>query len=139
MQKEAHSMDLHQYFSTYQSRRSALRQLGTLAGVSLALNACGTSPSGHTPTVSGLGSINSLQHIVIACQENRTFDTYFGYYPKAGRFGIPHGYSQPDGKGGSVHPSHFQLHDTQDLTPDRQTPPRGGDNRKMDGFYLANR
>src|SRR5205085_1157928 len=105
---------------------------------SLTLHACATSPSGHTPTVSGLGSINSLQHIVIACQENRTFDTYFGDYPQAGRFGIPHGYSQPDGKGGSIQPSHFQLHDTQDVAHDWQTIHREWDNGKMDGFYLAN-
>jgi phospholipase C len=132
-------MDLHQYFSIRQSRRSFLGQLGSLAGVSLALNACsGTAPSGHTPVALGPGSIDSIKHIVIACQENRTFDTYFGSYPKAGRFGIPHGYSQSDGKGGRVQPYHFQLHDTKDVAHDWQTIHREWDNGKMDGFYLAN-
>lgn len=135
-------MDLQQYFSTLQSRRSILRQLGSLAGVSLALNACGggSSPStvAHTPVSSGPGSIDSIKHIVIACQENRTFDTYFGYYPKAGSFGVPKGYSQSDGKGGKVQPYHFQLHDTKDVVHDWQTIHREWDKGKMDGFYLAN-
>lgn len=132
-------MDVQQYFSHRQSRRRVLRQLGSLAGISLALSACGgTTPSGHTPVASGPGSIDSIQHIVIACQENRTFDTYFGFYPKAGKFGIPHGYAQSDGKGGTVPPYHFQLHDTKDVAHDWLTIHREWDNGKMDGFYLAN-
>src|SRR5260370_1925458 len=139
IQKEASSMDLQQYFSLGQSRRSVLRELGSLASVSLALNGCGgRAPSGNTPVASGPGSIDSIQHIVIACQENRTFDTYFGFYPKAGSFGIPHGYAQSDGKGGTVQPYHFQLHDTKDVAHDWQTIHREWDNGKMAGFYLAN-
>jgi len=137
MQKEISTMDLQHYFYMHQSRRSVLRQLGTLAGVSLALDACGTTPSGQTHTVSGSGSIDAIKHIVIACQENRTFDTYFGYYPKAGKFGIPADYSQPDGKGGTVKPYHFRLHDTKDIVHDWQTIHREWNNGKMDGFYLA--
>src|SRR5712691_8834982 len=119
-------MDWQQYFSARQSRRSVLRQLGALAGIGLALDACTTGGSNpatvtHTPTASGPGSIDSIKHIVIACQENRSFDTYFGYYPRAGSFGIPQDYSQPDGKGGRVKPYHFRLHDTKDIAHDWQT------------------
>lgn len=127
-------MDLQQSFSMRQSRRSFLRQLGTLAGASLAVHACGATPSRPT----GPGSIDSLKHIVIACQENRTFDTYFGSYAKAGSFGIPPGYSQPDGKGGTVTPHKFHLYDTKDIAHDWQTIHREWDHGKMDGFYRAN-
>ncbi len=133
-------MGLEQYFEKRLSRRNVLQQMGALAGVSLALNACGTNPptrTGVTPVATGSGSIESIKHIVIACQENRTFDTYFGYYPKAGNFGIPTGYSQPDGKGGTVTPHKFHIHDTKDIAHDWQTIHREWNNGKMDGFYVT--
>jgi len=136
----ADTINLQEYFETPLSRRSALRQLGALAGVSLALNACNTPPSTNPvqgPTTSGPGSIDSIKHIVFACQENRTFDNYFGYYPKAGKFGVPADYSQPDGKGGTVTPYHFRLHDTSDIHHDWQTIHREWNNGKMDGFFTA--
>jgi phospholipase C len=137
-------MDLQGYFAMRQSRRSVLRQLGTLATVGLALDACSagitTSPTQTTPpTSSGPGSMNSsIQHVLIACQENRTFDEYFGYYPKAGSFGVPADFAVPDGKGGMVKPHHFTLHDTRDIDHHWQTIHREWDNGKMDGFYIAN-
>ena len=131
-------MDLQQYFEMPQSRRKVLQQLGALAGIGLALDACGTSGhTGVTPTPSGPGSIESIKHIVIACQENRTFDTYFGFYPKAGSFGVPAGYSQPDGKGGKVTPHKFHIYDTKDIAHDWQTIHREWNNGKMDGFYTT--
>jgi len=136
----ANTINLQEYFETPLSRRSALRQLGALAGVSLALNACNTPPSTNPvqgPTASGPGSIDSIKHIVFACQENRTFDNYFGYYPKAGKFGVPAGYTQPDGKGGTVTPYHFRLHDTSDIHHDWQTIHDEWNNGKMDGFFTA--
>jgi phospholipase C len=131
-------MDLQQYFEMPQSRRKVLQQLGALAGIGVVLDACGTSGhTGVTPTPSGPGSIESIKHIVIACQENRTFDTYFGFYPKAGSFGVPAGYSQPDGKGGKVTPHKFHLYDTKDIAHDWQTIHREWNNGKMDGFYTT--
>lgn len=125
-------MDWQHFFQTRQSRRSVLQQLGALAGIGLALDACGS-----TPTPSSSSSIDSIQHIIIACQENRTFDTYFGYYEKAGKFGIPAGYSQPDGKGGTVTPHKFHIYDTKDIKHDWQTIHREWNNGKMDGFYIT--
>src|SRR2546423_12510500 len=136
----ADTINLQEYFETPLPRRSALRQLGALAGVSLALNACNTPPSTNPvqgPTASGPGNIDSIKPIVFACQENRTFDNYFGYYPKAGKFGVPAGYSQPDGNGGTVTPYHFRLHDTKDIKHDWQTIHREWNNGKMDGFYIT--
>src|ERR1700681_1711178 len=38
-----------------------------------------------------------IKHLIISCQENRSFDHYFGYAPQvqAGGFGPPPGYTQP--------------------------------------------
>src|SRR5712691_6639795 len=57
----------------------------------------------------------SLEHIVVCSQENRSFDHYYGYAPWVGGYGIPAGYSQPDGQGGSVQPSHFLTSSTPDV------------------------
>ena len=43
-----------------------------------------------------------IEHVIISCQENRSFDHYFGYAPWIGPFGPPGGYTQPDGQGGGV-------------------------------------
>ena len=118
-------MNFQKYFNTRQSRREVLRQLGTITAAGLALDACGTTPTGPT-------TIESIKHVVICCQENRTFDTYFGYYPKAGNYGIPSGYSVPDGKGGTVKPHHFHLHDTKDVAHDWVTIHKEWNNGKMD-------
>ncbi|HLZ81642.1 MAG TPA: alkaline phosphatase family protein [Ktedonobacteraceae bacterium] len=132
-------MNFQKYFNTRQSRRAVLRQLGTLTAAGLALDACGTASTTHPTgtTTSGPGSIESIKHVVICCQENRTFDTYFGYYPKAGNFGIPSGYSVPDGKGGTVKPHHFLLHDTKDIAHNWVTIHKEWNNGKMDGFAIA--
>src|SRR5215467_4598912 len=132
--------DLDQYFERRQTRRRVLQQLGALAGLGLALDACGSNPSmdkNGKPDSAGPGSIESIKHIIIACQENRTFDTYFGYYEKAGRFGVPAGYSLPDGKGGKATPHRFHIFDTRDIKHDWQTIHREWDNGKMDGFYIT--
>ncbi|MDQ6660583.1 MAG: alkaline phosphatase family protein [Chloroflexota bacterium] len=131
-------MDFQDYFNRRQSRRRVLQQLGTLASVSLVLDACGpgTSPAPR-PTSSGPGSINSIQHIVIACQENRSFDEYFGYYPRAGQFGVPANFSLPDGKGGTVKPFHFTHFDTANITHIWQAIHKEWDNGKMDGFFMT--
>ncbi len=99
-------MDLQQVFYERRSRRKVLRQFGMLAGMSLALDTCvGKNPSPETTS----NTLQSIKHVIIACQENRTFDTYFGYYPRAGKFGIPSNYSQPDGRGGTVKPHLFAI------------------------------
>jgi phospholipase C len=80
-----------------------------------------------------------IRQLVIACQENRSFDHYFGYAPQvqANGFGPPAGYFQPDSAGGKHYPFEF----TSLTTPD---PPHGWtsvhaqvDGGKMDGFWQA--
>src|SRR5947209_12457582 len=104
------SMDLQEWFSRRHSRRRMLQGLGTLAGAGLALEAgIFTLNKARAFTVDDNATSNPINHILIACQENRTFDNYFGYYPRAGKFGVPANYSLPDGKGGTVTPQHSFL------------------------------
>ncbi|MGH2915811.1 MAG: phospholipase C [Solirubrobacteraceae bacterium] len=78
-----------------------------------------------------------MAHVVVDCQENHSFDNYYGYAPWVGHHGVPRGYSQPDGKGGSVAPYHLTT-----LTP--PDPNEGWtvyhgewDQGRMDGFYTS--
>jgi len=81
-----------------------------------------------------------IEHVIICCQENHSFDSYYGSYSglPAG-YGIPAGYTQPDGQGGTVAPFHFT-----DLTTDGIDPTHDWaaihaewDNGNMDGFYTT--
>src|SRR5438105_10107031 len=95
------------------SRRSLL-QRGGAAGVA----ALGGTLWATAPAAARARRVRRAQtpirHVIISCQENRSFDHYFGYASWAGRYGPPPGYSQPDGSGGSVKPYRF----TQLSTPD---------------------
>ena len=86
------------------------------------------------PQATTTGDGSAITHVLVACQENRTFDTYFGYYPKAGAFGVPANYSQPDGKGGSLLPQHATQYSTQDINHTWAAIHSEWDNGQMDGF-----
>jgi phospholipase C len=127
-------MDLQQLFNTRQSRRSALRKL---AKTGLALNA-GPFALGSIELSVTESRINPIKHVLVACQENRSFDEYYGYYPRAGSFGIPKGYYQPDGQGGKVYPYHFPFTISNDIPHSWQDIHREWHNGAMDGFYTTN-
>ena len=129
-------MNLKHWFSLRQSRRKALRNLGLIAGTGLAIDA--GALLARDATASMLSSKpNPINHVVIACQENRSFDHYFGNYPHAGSFGIPNGYSQPDGNGGSVTPHHFFFPISGDPSHTWQSIHSEWNNGNMDGFYTT--
>lgn len=132
-------MNVRNHIYGRQSRRQVLRNLSIVAGAGLALGAGyqvveRVAAAGASPHASSV----PIDHIVIACQENRTFDTYFGYYPRVGTFGVPAGYSQPDGDGGRVTPHHFLLPISGDPSHTWQSIHSEWDAGKMDGFYTAN-
>ena len=129
-------MDLQQLFHTRQSRRSVLRKLGTLAGAGLALD-IGTFNPGAMVASMPDSRTNPIKHVLVACQENRTFDHYYGYYPRAGPFGIPQGYSQPDGHGGKIYPYHFPVTSQADISHSWQDIHREWNNGAMDSFYTT--
>src|SRR3954451_24311667 len=57
-----------------------------------------------------------IEHLVIAGQEHRSFDHYFGYAPavQEKQLGPPAGYSQPDSGGGEHVPFEFSSLSTPD-------------------------
>ena len=81
-------MDLQQWFNIRQSRRRMLQKLGIVAGFGLALDV-GISSISKALASMDSPDVNPINHVLIVCQENRSFDHYFGYYPEAGSFGIP--------------------------------------------------
>ncbi|HEX6478600.1 MAG TPA: alkaline phosphatase family protein [Ktedonobacteraceae bacterium] len=129
-------MDLQHYFNERQSRRSVLQKLGMLAGMSLVLDAC-TFNNSAPPPEQQTGSLNSINHILIVCQENRTFDHYFGHYPKAGKFGISANYTVPDGKGEQIVPYHLKSHVTRDINHTWQAIHGEWNKGAMNGFVTV--
>lgn len=129
-------MDLRNWFNERLSRRRALRTIGLVAGAGIAADAGVLAV--ERVTASALSSQpNPIQHVLIACQENRSFDNYFGYYPNAGKFGVPANYSQPDGNGGTVTPSHTIFPFTSDISHTWQSIHSEWDKGRMDGFYTT--
>ena len=79
-----------------------------------------------------------IEHIIVACQENRSFDHYFGYAPQvqAAGFGPPPGYAQPN-PGGSPDPFppyRFTELQTPDVPHDWGSVHGQWHNGAMDGF-----
>ncbi|HEY2313139.1 MAG TPA: alkaline phosphatase family protein [Streptosporangiaceae bacterium] len=79
-----------------------------------------------------------IRHVVVACQENRSFDHYYGFAPFAGSSGPPPGYAQPDGQGGFVQPYHFTSLSTPDIGHSWGAMHAEYDHGAMDGFYTTN-
>jgi phospholipase C len=78
-----------------------------------------------------------IDHVVISCQENRSFDHYFGYAPEVqtAGFGPPAGYSQPDSDGNPHEPFEFTDLTTGDPPHSWTAVHAQWDGGAMDGFY----
>ena len=112
-------------------RRTFLKAAGALGLAGLA-----------APVMPGLAATfvkrrNPIQHIIIDLQENRSFDHYYGFAPFAGAFGVPAGYTQPDGSGGSVAPYHFTRLSTPDIGHSWTATHREWNGGAMDGFFTT--
>jgi len=132
-------MDLRQWSNVFyrrQSRRRMLRNLGIVAGAGLSLDA-GLVAIKHAAASIPSSTPIPINHVLIACQENRSFDEYFGYYPRAGSFGVPANYSQPDGNGGTATPSHYFLPFSLDNSHTWQDIHKEWNNGAMNGFYTT--
>ncbi len=118
-------------------KSAMLLAAGTLPEWNKEPTAMAITPQSHKMRLpSGLSHVT---HFVIATQENRSFDQYFGFYP--GTDGIPQGVCMPNPDGSCVAPYHFS------------SPIEGGLNRpnhswdaihaewddgRMDGFVKVN-
>jgi phospholipase C len=78
-----------------------------------------------------------VDHVVISCQENRSFDHYYGFAPFVGTYGVPDGYFQPDGNGGQVLPYEFTSLTTNDIGHSWGVVHDEWDAGAMDGFYTT--
>jgi phospholipase C len=80
-----------------------------------------------------------IEHLVIACQENRSFDHYFGYAPavQAAGYGPGPGYVQPDANGGEHVPFEFTSLTTDDPPHGWSSVHQQWDGGQMDGFWQA--
>jgi phospholipase C len=80
-----------------------------------------------------------IRHIIISCQENRSFDHYFGFAPQvqAGGFGPRPAYTQPDAAGGAHAP--FELSTLTSADPPHVWSAVHGqyNGGKMDGFFTT--
>ena len=85
----------------------------------------------------GPAAATPLEHIVIDCQENRSFDHYYGFAPFADGFGPPAGWDQPDGNGGTVAPYRFMDLATPDVGHSWDAVQAEWNGGAMDGFFTT--
>jgi len=118
------------------SRRALLKAAGTVglaafATPLLSLGRFSTARAASRPAT-------PIEHIVVDMQENRSFDHYYGFAPFVVRYGVPGGYSQPDGNGGSVQPFHFTSLSKPDIGHGWNATHSEFDAGRMDGFFTTN-
>ncbi|HMF82044.1 MAG TPA: alkaline phosphatase family protein [Acidimicrobiia bacterium] len=106
--------------------------------LAVAAVAAGVGMPGSAPASSGASGIHKIKHVVVIMQENRSFDSYFGTYPKADGIPMKNGKPSPcvpnskTGKCEKPTPDHADVngggpHSAANATADIN----GG---KMDGF-----
>jgi phospholipase C len=120
------------------TRETFLRRTGAAGAAVLGGTIWATAPAAARGRRRGRND-PPIRNLVISCQENRSFDHYFGFAPQvqAKGFGPPPGYSQPDANGGRHAP--FEL--TALSTPDPDHSWTGShlqyDGGRMDGFFVS--
>jgi len=119
------------------TRRTFLKR-STLAGAAiLGGTVCSTWPT-TAPAPGPARRDSPIEHLIISCQENRSFDHYFGYAPEvqAKGYGPPAGYSQPDAFGGRHSPFEFTQPSTAGNPHSWTAAHQEHDGGRMDGFYV---
>jgi phospholipase C len=118
------------------SRRSFLRH-ASLGSAALLTPGMWRSVSAAAPPRSQ--TTLPLEHVIISCQENRSFDHYFGFAPQVqvAGFGPSAIYAQPDGHGGQVKPYEFTALSTADVGHSWTAVHGEWHNGAMDGFYTT--
>jgi phospholipase C len=117
------------------TRRTFLKRAG-VAGVAVAGGTLwATSPAARAARTRRADT--PLRHLVIACQENRSYDHYFGMYLGPSGYGPPADYTQPDGNGGAFAPFEFTALSTPDIPHSWDAVHAQWDGGAMDGFYTV--
>jgi phospholipase C len=136
------------HLSTSISRRTFLKGAGGLGAAAAVLAdapaLAGTSrpPATRAESLSGGRAKIPIDHIIVDCQENRSFDHYYGFAPlvltNANSYAVPPGYEQPNGTGGFVAPYHFKSLSSPSINNPWAAMHQEYDGGKMDGFYTTN-
>jgi phospholipase C len=116
------------------TRRSALKSAGLVAAAGV------MSPLVNAPAAAARRRPRSrlpIKNIVVDCQENRSFDHYYGFAPWIGRYGVPRGWGQPDGHGGIFRPYHFDAFSTPDIGHSWSAMHSEWNGGQMNGFYTT--
>jgi phospholipase C len=117
------------------TRRTFLKRAGA-AGVAVAGGTLwATAPAARAARTRRVNT--PLRHLVIACQENRSYDHYFGMSLGPAGYGPPASYTQPDGAGGTVAPFEFTALSTPDIPHSWDAVHAQWDGGAMDGFYIV--
>src|SRR5579864_8731472 len=74
---------------------------------------------------------SSIRHIIVSCQENHSFDHYYGYYSGVENYGVPPEWMD------HIKPYHFTTLHPPDPLHGWDATHTEWDNGKMDGFYKA--
>jgi phospholipase C len=117
------------------TRRSFVRRAGAAGAAALGATlwsparAAALTPSANIP----------LRHVIISCQENRSFDHYFGCAPEVqvAGFGPPPGYSRPDANGDPHEPFEFTSLETGDPPHSWSAVHEQWNGGAMDGFFKS--
>jgi phospholipase C len=119
------------------TRRTFLKRSGAAGAAVLGGTVWATSPAAARARRLGRRSDSPIRHLVISCQENRSFDHYFGYAPQvqAKGFGPPPGYTQPDAAGKGHAPFEISALSTPDPPHWWEAVHTQVNDGKMDGFY----
>ncbi len=120
-----------------QSRRAFLRRFGGLGAAGM-LSPIAVRAQNAFPRRGNRLRRLPIENVLICCNENRTFDQYFGNAAFVGRYGIPAGYSQPSGVPGLNIPP---IDDPSSVSPnpdhDWNTIHGDWDKGKLDGFVTS--
>jgi phospholipase C len=120
------------------TRQSFLKRAGVAGVAVLGGTLWGTSPAAARGR--RVAKVDTpIKHLVIACQENRSFDHYFGYAQlvQTAGFGPPAGYSQPDAAGNPHRPFEFTSLTTPDPPHSWSAVHEQWDGGAMDGFFKS--
>jgi phospholipase C len=133
-----------------ETRCGFVQRLGAVAATGLItpLSACTDSSTSQglpelraARTATRRASATPIRHVIIACEENHSFDHYFGYAPFTEGYGVPAGYSQPSTFGPNPRaerPHHLKAFTTADPSHEWGPMHRIRHDGKMDGFYAVN-
>jgi phospholipase C len=126
-------------------RREFLKGVGALGLAGLASPLAGCFPTGSpgpgtgsSPRPNRHARDTPIKHVIVDVQENRSFDHYFGFASFAGSYGVPAGYTQPDGRGGVIVPHRLASLSTADIGHNWTAMHLLYNGGKMDGFYKTN-